>query len=220
MIAWSVIVPVKPWGLAKSRLEVPTDVRYDVARAMTLDTLEALRDAKLVGSIVVVSADREVRAAAAHLGARLIEDRPLATFDGLNVAVRLGRAWLAKERALAPVAVVPTDLAGLTADALDEMLREVGPKARQHVVDAHGTGTTVMMAPAPRTLMPAYGPDSARDHVALGSRARLDVDDCLRRDVDTTQDWQDFVVSGASAGRHLNRLVRSRSSRSSAVGAR
>ena len=84
MTAWSVVVPVKPWHLAKSRLKLPQSTRYEVARAMTLDTLEALTAASLVRSVLVVSADSEVRSVAVQLGARVVEDRPLASVDGLN----------------------------------------------------------------------------------------------------------------------------------------
>lgn len=210
MTAWSVVVPVKPWHLAKSRLKLPESTRYEVARAMTLDTLEALTAASLVRSVLVVSADSEVRSVAVRLGARVIEDRPLASVDGLNVAVRLGRAWLTKEQPSAPVAVVPTDLPGLTSATFDALLGELGPSEPQHVVDMHGSGTTVLVAPGPHVLAPAFGIGSAQAHSTLGSYARLDVDERLRRDVDTIDDWQAFVISRASTGRHLKQAVTSK----------
>lgn len=203
MTAWSVLVPVKPWRLAKSRLTLPEGQRYEVARAMTLDTLEALTAARLVGSVLVVSADSEVRSLAVSLGGRVIEDGPSASVDGLNVAVRLGRAWLAKEQPSAPVAVVPTDLPGLTSATFDALLEELGPSKRQHVVDMNGSGTTVLVAPGPLALVPAFGIGSAQAHSTLGSYARLDVDERLRRDVDTLDDWQACMVGRVPMGRHV-----------------
>jgi 2-phospho-L-lactate guanylyltransferase len=203
MTAWSVIVPVKPWGLAKSRLTLPEELRYEVARAMTLDTLEALTAASLVGSVLVVSADSEVRSAAVSLDARAINDEPFASVDGLSAAVRLGRARLAKEHPSAPVAVVPTDLPGLTSATFDALLKELGTSKRQHVVDMHGTGTTILVAPGPLALVPAFGIGSAQAHSTLGSYARPDVDERLRRDVDTLDDWQAFIAGRAPIGRHL-----------------
>jgi 2-phospho-L-lactate guanylyltransferase len=207
--AWSVVVPVKPWRLAKSRLCVPDAARYAVAKAMTMDTLEALSGSSSVGSVVVVSADSKVRSVALHLGARVIEDRPLTSVDGLNVAIRLARAWLVRERPLAPVAVVPTDLPGLTSEIFDGLLARLGPSEPQHVVDMHGSGTTVLLAPCPHELTPAFGSGSAQEHSAAGSRARIDVDKRLRHDVDTIDDWEAFVMSRAPAGRHVDQAVAS-----------
>lgn len=187
---YTAIIPVKPWALAKSRLDVAPDVRIELARAFALDVLAAVLDATAVERVVVVTAEAELRARLAGAGVTLVLDRPLVVPDSLNEAVSKGRSWAAARRPQAPLVVVPGDLPSLTSEALDEALDLMRGMTRSFVPDASGAGTTLLAANVPGALRAVYGPHSARRHSSAGARAVVDVDPSVRRDVDTTNDLQ------------------------------
>ncbi|OCG74840.1 hypothetical protein [Microbacterium sediminis] len=66
--SWSVVIPVKPAAIGKSRLAVPGVDREALARAIALDTIAAASRARLVAEVVVVTNDADVRAAIARAG--------------------------------------------------------------------------------------------------------------------------------------------------------
>ncbi len=61
--AWSLVIPVKPAAVGKSRLSVPGIDREALARAIALDTIDAAARATSVTEVVVVTDDPGVRAA-------------------------------------------------------------------------------------------------------------------------------------------------------------
>lgn len=182
MLGWTVVLPVKPWSLAKARLLVPDSVRPLLARAFALDVLDALRRSPDVGHVVIVTAEGGLRSEARH-DTTVLVDRPLVTVDPLNAAILIGRAWALTRRQCQPIVVVPSDVACLTPEALANVFAEAAGR-RGIVVDAAGVGTAMLLAPRPAQLLPAYGPGSAEAHRLLGyvevarheRRARLDVD--------------------------------------------
>ncbi|RYJ06170.1 MAG: 2-phospho-L-lactate guanylyltransferase [Actinomycetales bacterium] len=185
MTGWTAIVPVKPWTLAKTRLALPGDARERLARAFALDTLDTLVESRHVTSIVVVTAESEMAAAAAGVPGTVVrEDRPMLSRDHLNAAIRLGRSWAVGRRPGAPVVVVPSDLPALRPEDLDEALVALGRHDRAHVVDADGHGTTLVAAARPALLRTVYGRGSAAAHRRQGSVIEPGVDPRVRRDVD------------------------------------
>ncbi len=88
---WSLVVPLKPLSLAKSRLS-PTagdTLRRRLALAFAEDTVAAALACSAVRDVVVVTDDAPAGAALAALGARIAPDTPAA---GLNARWRTGRA--------------------------------------------------------------------------------------------------------------------------------
>jgi 2-phospho-L-lactate guanylyltransferase (CobY/MobA/RfbA family) len=57
MSSWAVVLPVKPWATAKSRLTSDPAIRADLARAFTLDVIAATRSTPGVAGIVVVTSE-------------------------------------------------------------------------------------------------------------------------------------------------------------------
>lgn len=196
---WSVVVPVKPAAIGKSRLAVPGVDRQALARAIALDTIAAASAARRVAEVVVVTDDTDVRAAFASM--RRDGDRSLSAADrgmlraetgaavvravadpgnGLNGALAVGLdAATGSARA-----VLLGDLPALRPADLDDALgRATGPAV---VADANGTGTT-LFAHARADLL-AFGPGSYARHVAAGAAplaiARAST---LRHDVDTAR---------------------------------
>jgi 2-phospho-L-lactate guanylyltransferase len=200
MTGWTVIVPVKPWALAKSRLRVGDADRTRLARAFSLDVLDVVLSVGSVDRVVVVTAETELGVIARRRGAAVIVDRPMLARGQLNRAVDLGRRWAQVEVPAAAVVVVPGDLAALTADVLDETLRQLAADERSFVPDSSGMGTTLLAASRPELLVSAYGPRSALHHSAAGWCPTPHVDARCRRDIDTAADLAEARHLGV--GRH------------------
>jgi 2-phospho-L-lactate guanylyltransferase len=189
---WTVVVPLKGGAGAKSRLGGPPGL----ARALALDTLEAVVGADGVAAVVVVTSDGVTAAASRVLGAQVVPETRSGT--GLLAAVADGLAAADPE---APAAVLLGDLPALQAQdlaaalaACARALRGVGSAV---VPDAEGTGSVLLAALRPGDLDPAFGPGSAAEHVRRGA-VRLDLDlPRLRRDVDTPADLGAVLALGA-----------------------
>jgi 2-phospho-L-lactate guanylyltransferase len=193
---WTVIVPVKPWRLAKSRLRLEPSAREALARAFAIDVIEALNESASVGSVVVVSAEEDLRPVARRLGFELLADTPLRSLDPLNDAVSAGRHWAARRRPDAPVAALVSDLPALTGAVVTATLELALHHRTAFVPDPSGTGTTMVASTAATSMVTAFGPASARHHGRLGLACLSGADSRIRRDVDDTSDLEAAVVLG------------------------
>lgn len=217
MTGWTAIIPIKPPGLAKSRLEVEPSVRERLARAFALDVLDAVADTPSVLQSVVVTADPMIAAHARTRAMLTVADRPMLSADGLNNAVRMGRDWAARRWPSSPVVVIPADLPSITSTALTAALERLEMVERGFVPDADGTGTTMSTSLDPTMLRPLFGPRSAFQHAEDGVRPVIEVDHRVRRDVDTVTDlaesrslgvgcWTVAVLAEERARTHQSRL--------------
>lgn len=179
---WTVVMPVKRLGAAKSRLRgaLPGVPHEELALALAADTLRAARACPAVAGVLVVTDDARVRAAADAAGARVAAD-PGA---GLNAAFRHGAA-VAGPRAA--VAGLTADLPALRPAELAAALHAT-QGVRGYVADAPGGGTVLLAAPAGVPLAPRFGPGSAAAHAASGALPLAGDWPSLRRDVDTPAD--------------------------------
>jgi 2-phospho-L-lactate/phosphoenolpyruvate guanylyltransferase len=166
---WTVIVPVKPAAIGKSRLGLGPAL----ARAIALDTIDAVLAADRVGRVLVVTADRSLETAA-----EIVAER---TPRGLSAAIASGL----RAAGDGPRAVLLGDLPALRPADLDEALHRAAAVPSAFVADREGTGTTLVTAAEGIELRQAFGPDSAarHRHLALaelvlpaGSTVPLDVD--------------------------------------------
>ena len=217
------VVPVKPFALAKQRLQVccTPAARRTLARLMLEDVLDVLGAVRALDGIVVVTADVD---AAALARARRIEvlDEPPA--GGLNAAVSAAAQRLVQQ-GCAGMLVLPGDAPGVTCGEVDQLLaahgqgvlrrvpgvappprvndehapstaRDDGP--RLTIVPAHdGRGTNALALSPPTALRPAFGDDSFQRHLAAAQRAGLPA--CVLRlpglglDLDHPQDLARFA---------------------------
>ncbi|MGB4779529.1 MAG: 2-phospho-L-lactate guanylyltransferase, partial [Microbacterium sp.] len=77
---WVVMIPVKPFALGKSRLADDAAGRAEVARAIALDTVDAVLAVGAVRRVVVVTADEDV----VHVlpaGVEVVRERRAAGID-------------------------------------------------------------------------------------------------------------------------------------------
>jgi 2-phospho-L-lactate guanylyltransferase len=189
----SIIIPVKPVGIGKSRLRSGDPAEDDLVTAIALDTIEAALAAvadRTGSTVLVVTDDPHVAGAAAALGALVTPD-PSDT--GLNAAIVHGESRLSPTTTRAALtadlpALRPDELAAAL-DTFHERLagkRDIG--RRGYVSDHLGTGTTLLIAPPSVPLGPRFGPASAAAHAASGAFALIGPWPTLRLDVDTRID--------------------------------
>jgi 2-phospho-L-lactate guanylyltransferase len=181
---WTVVMPVQSASRAKSRLVAPAGVDHrELARAIALDTLDAVRACELVGRRVVVTSDPVVGPLASAAGDTVVMDAGA----GLGGAVAAGLAHAAEHAPDLPVAVLLADLPSVTTDDVALALVAAAGYLSAFVPDAEGTGTVLLTGRTPGQLRAAFGEGSADRHRRLGA-VRLDLDaPGLRRDVDTAE---------------------------------
>lgn len=176
---WTVVIPLKPPAVGKSRLLVPGVDRPMLARAIAMDTLNAVCSSFAVAEVVVVSYDTSWRLPP---GARLVLE-PRTTTLGDAIARGLATVPLG-----APKAVLLGDLPGLIQDHLTCALRAAEKVDRGVVFDREETGTTLVTARQGVKLVSAFGPNSADQHRQLGlTELPICATSTLRRDVDSAE---------------------------------
>jgi len=178
--AWHVVIPVKRADAAKSRLATGAS-RPALARAIALDTIEAVAACEEVERVIVVTDDPEVTREASALDrvACMPEGEP----RGLDAAVATG---IAAAPAGAPRAALLGDLPALRPAELARALSAASAVPQAVVPDAEGAGSTLVTAAPGVSLSTAFGEDSFARHTALG-HAPLALPDApsVHRDVDT-----------------------------------
>ncbi|MFI6703915.1 2-phospho-L-lactate guanylyltransferase [Streptomyces sp. NPDC050509] len=185
---WSLVVPLKPLRLAKSRLAAATGdaLRPRLALAFALDTVAAVLACPVVRDVAVVTDDPTAAAELSALGARIVPDTPA---DGLNAALAHGARAVRTLRPRAAVAVLNADLPALRPAELALVLTAAESFPRAFLADAAGIGTTLLTAGPGVELNPAFGGPSRRGHLSTGAvEILLAGVDSVRRDVDTGED--------------------------------
>lgn len=197
---WSVVVPVKAWRSAKSRLShLDTDERAELGQCLARDTVERVLDTVGVLECLLVGAS-DTCADMATSGARGVE---IPDKLGLNAALLHGQA--SAHRNATGVCLLVADLPLLSSEGLQAALAMVPAQGPAIVRDRSGTGTT-MLASRGSYLQPSFGSGSAVRHLAARS-ADLSgvVDTGLRRDLDDWADLADLIPvpgSRVAAWRH------------------
>jgi 2-phospho-L-lactate guanylyltransferase len=186
------ILPVKRFEAAKQRLDngLSDGTRRALAEAMVTDVLIALRRAKSVDEVLVVSGETMAVALAAGYDAAAVVDDPE---DAGHSAAALRGVEAAIERGATRVLLVPGDCPALDPVELDDLLddAEDGPSVIV-VPDRHGEGTNALVLTPPDAIRPAFGPGSRERHERLAAEAgascgAVDVP-TLGLDVDTVDD--------------------------------
>ncbi|PKH42226.1 2-phospho-L-lactate guanylyltransferase [Nocardioides alpinus] len=196
--AVTAVVPVKPLGLAKTRLAVPAGHRQALALAFALDTIAALTETSYVVGVLVVTSDETVADRVARQGVRVTADRGTGLGPAVREGIRVATSWHPDNG----VAVVPGDLPCLSSQDVTDVLDEAAadPSGRGvYVPDRAGTGTTFVVQASGLAALTRYGPDSAARHRALGLRALDGAPPGARHDVDTLADLREAMALGAGS---------------------
>ena len=193
---WSLVIPLKPLALAKSRLaDTAADaLRPGLALAFAVDTVTAALACAAVRDVAVVTNDELAGRELAALGARIVPDEPRA---GLNAALAHAAAAVRASLPDSAVAALNADLPALRPQELARVLDAAAEFPRAFLPDAAAIGTTLLAATPGRELLPAFGLDSRARHRASGAKElHLDAVDSVRQDVDTGEDLRTALALG------------------------
>jgi 2-phospho-L-lactate guanylyltransferase len=165
------VLPIKRFAAAKTRLDddLSEGTRRALAEAMVTDVLIALRRAKRVDDVLVVSGENAAVALAAGYDAAAVVNDP--DDAGHSAAAERG-VRAAVERGATRVLLVPGDCPALDPVELDGLLRR--PEQPPEVVvvpDRHGSGTNALLLTPPDVMPPAFGIGSRARHEQLASEA-------------------------------------------------
>jgi len=182
-VRWTVLIPVKSLPEAKSRLtgaSADPAAHARLVRAIRADTIAAARAAEGVAHLVLVLD-----------GPGTDESSELTfvqTAPGLNAALAEAADDARTRWPHDAVAALVGDLPALRPEELAAALTAAAAHERAFVVDAAGTGTTLLTAAPGGALLPRFGAGSARRHAGVATA--LDAAPGLRCDVDTGADLQ------------------------------
>ncbi|GHF49631.1 2-phospho-L-lactate guanylyltransferase [Streptomyces mashuensis] len=196
-MVWTLVVPVKPLTLAKSRLvrgaaHLPGPA---LALAFAADTVAAALACGPVADVAVVTGDPRAGAALAALGARVVPEPPGG--GGLNAALAHGARTVRERRPGHGVATLNADLPALRPAELGRVLDFAAQFPRAFLADAAGIGTTLLAAAPGTELAPAFEGRSRARHAASGAHEiPLPDVESVRRDVDTEADLRAAVALG------------------------
>lgn len=184
---WSLIVPVKHLGRAKSRLaRAAGPYRAELALAIACDTVAAALECPAVERVLAVTDDPRAGAALESLGAHVVAGEP---GTGLNPALEHGEAAAALLESGTGLCALSADLPALRPTELAAVLEAAQRHGRSFLADSPGVGTTLLAATAGSRLRPAFEGASRARHLRSGARELLVAGaGSVRRDVDTPQD--------------------------------
>jgi 2-phospho-L-lactate guanylyltransferase len=186
------VLPVKRFDESKQRLGevMRSGTRRALTEAMLTDVLTALRRARRVDRVVVVTSENAADALARAHDAVTIRDP---AEPGHNPAAAEGVRW-AVEQGARRVLLVPGDCPALSPAEVDDLLiAHPGSDRRVTIVpDRHGTGTNALVLCPPDAIAPSFGPGSRARHEeaarAAGAHWRIAKPPSLVLDVDTIED--------------------------------
>ena len=188
------VLPIKRFGAAKQRLvqDLSEGTRRALTEAMITDVLIALRRARRVDDVLVVSGEHAAVALAAGYDAAAVIDDP---DDAGHSAAAMRGVQAALERGATRVLLVPGDCPALDPVELDALLArpDRGPEVIV-VPDRHGDGTNALLLTPPDVMRPAFGPGSRARHEHLAREAGAEVEAVpvasLGLDIDTLDDLE------------------------------
>lgn len=191
---WAVL-PVKPFGDAKSRLRsvLKAKQRRELARGLMLHSLETLLACRSIDHVIVVSSDDDaLTLATAHGAEALRESAP-----GLNAALEEARRH-AIEGGAASLVVLASDLPLIDSSDID-LLIAAGEAAEVVIApDRRGEGTNALLLRPPDAIGFSFGEGSLQRHVDLAEAAGLTMFRLklasLAFDIDLPEDWRDLQL--------------------------
>ena len=194
-VHWSLIVPVKHLGRAKSRLaRAAGPHRSELALAIACDTVAAARTCPEVAAVFAVTEDPRAGSALAELGAVVVRGEP---GTGLNPALEHGAAVALRRLPELGVCALSADLPALRPTELSRVLAAASAHPLSFLADSPGVGTTLLAAREGSAFSPAFEGASRDRHLSLGARELVVADsETVRRDVDTPDDLRAAAVLG------------------------
>jgi len=161
----SVIIPVKTFSKAKSRLDLDNDVKEELCKIMFEEVLHTISISNTIDSIVVVTKDPKVVDIAKKFDTVIIDDDDE---SGVNHAVSLADKYLITKNFDASI-VFPQDIPFMKTQDIDFLLQFFcSPKCALIVPSRKFDGTNALLR-LPIDLMDThYDEDSYKIHLQTG----------------------------------------------------
>lgn len=193
----SVIVPVKTYSRAKTRLDVAPRIREDICHLMLKEILHTLGMSPHVYRIILVTREERARDLGEKAGAVILRDKE----EGVNEAVALADAYLA-DRGAAMSLVLPQDIPLMRSGDIGFLLKFFTPPTCVLVVPSGRLdGTNALLRCPPDIMGTHYDDDSYRSHMAMARGATSNPGlvhiPGVMRDVDTIEDLAYVVRDGS-----------------------
>jgi 2-phospho-L-lactate guanylyltransferase len=199
MDCWAVI-PVKPFRAGKSRLAglLGVDDRAALNRRLFGRVLTATLAAFMPDRVIVVTADPLLLPLMRGQGLHALEDAG----GGLNAALADACRYAASRGARA-MAVLPSDLPGITADDIKALVASLKPASCCVIApDEQEEGTNALALAPPTFDFFRFGPDSFQAHLEQAKKRGMTVR-ILRRpglahDLDTPDEYRRYAKERAA----------------------
>lgn len=204
MSLW-VIIPVKPFVRAKSRLSqvLTPEERSQMAEGLLRHVLGVVRDVPQVAGTLVISRDSKAHAVARELGAyTVMESGTPELNNALMRATQVVRSWKGGAVLILPAdlpLIEPSDVAALV---------QMGKGFNTVVVatDEQGDGTNAMLVRPPGLMRYSYGPGSFQRHIAeaeaQGATIQVYESPRLALDIDLPEDLAKYRSMNGFNGAH------------------
>lgn len=199
----AVIVPVKDFGTAKSRLSdvLSPEERAGLARAMLADVLAAVEGSSRINALYLVGHD----AALIDIAAGRAGIIPETANRGYNEAIATACELLTVQSADALLAL-PSDLPLATSAEIDQLAAAFAAPIVRIAQARDQDGTNGLLIAPPDAIRTGFGPYSAARHGELARAAGCMVETLsppgLAFDIDTPQDLLEFCRIDAGTRAH------------------
>ena len=201
MSLW-VIIPVKPFVRAKSRLSevLGPEERSRLAEGLLRHVLGVVREVPHVAGTLVISRDSKAHAVARDLGAYTVMESGTPELNSaLMRATQVVASWKG-----GAVLILPADLPLIQPEDITALIR-MGQNMNTVVIatDEHGDGTNAMVVRPPGLIRYSYGPGSFQRHMAdakaQGATVKVFESSRLALDIDLPEDLAKYRQMNGSA---------------------
>jgi len=167
LLKTAVIIPVKTFSSAKSRMDLPKDARVSLCKMMLEEILRTLSLSPLISEIIVVTGDPAASAIAGRFGATVIADPHE---RGVNEAVALADGRVRDHRIGATI-VLPQDIPFIKVQDVDFLLKiQIPPDFVTVVPSRKFDGTNALVRMPPDIMETSYDQDSYRANMDIAKR--------------------------------------------------
>jgi 2-phospho-L-lactate guanylyltransferase len=200
------VVPIRSWQNGKTRLAsvLSSGAREALMRRAATGVVQAAVASGAVDAVLVVSPDPAVLGWAGEIGSPVLALEQLGALPGLNGAIEAGRNW-AQSQSADGILSLFADLPLLEAGDVRSMTTR--PEDAVFGPDRNSQGTNALLLRtrgAGAAFRFAFGQGSLARHEAEAKRLGLTVAREERMgiafDVDTPQDWTDFLETMSEIG--------------------
>lgn len=202
----AVIIPVKTFSKAKTRLELTHNKKIDICKLMLEEILQTLSISPQIAQIVVVTKDKDALKICEKFQVTTIPDKKE---NGVNSAVSIADKYLLENNFDASI-VLPQDIPYIKTQDIDFMLKFHSPPNFVIVVPSRKFDGTNALVRMPINLMSThYDDDSYRNHMKIAKESTRNVALVFVKrimwDIDDMEDL-DFILQQNEKPQFLEKL--------------